>query len=150
MKQMTRGLSPLLPGRGNGAKHSFARRRFCLASVSLRNTSLNISSKKHVEGVQRNGKGGWKPRALRKFSKKFENSLKLAVFSRIGKIYTSYRQRERRKKYMLKLVGALTIILIILGMLTGVINPLGLWYIVRDVVIAVIEQLRLLFPGIAA
>ncbi|MGI6725904.1 MAG: hypothetical protein ACOX62_06895 [Christensenellales bacterium] len=51
---------------------------------------------------------------------------------------------------MLKLVGALTIIIIFLGMLTGVINPLGLWYIVRDVVITVIEQLRLLFPGIAA
>jgi hypothetical protein len=91
---------------------------------------------------------GWKPQAFRKFSKKVKNLLNLALFPHIGKIWhkpTIYAKGE----IMLRTIGALVIIIILLGMLTGVIDPLGLWYIVRDVVTAIIAQLRLLFPGIA-
>lgn len=50
---------------------------------------------------------------------------------------------------MLKAIGALTILIIFLGLLTGVLNPLELWNAVWHTILSIIQQLKHLFPGTA-
>lgn len=45
---------------------------------------------------------------------------------------------------MLKLIGALTLLIIVLGLLTGAINAVVLWETVKGIVMVIIEQVTAL------
>jgi len=51
---------------------------------------------------------------------------------------------------MLKAIGFFTVLIILLGLLTGAINAIELWNTVRDVVLSIVEQLQRHLPAVGA
>ena len=48
---------------------------------------------------------------------------------------------------MLKLIGALTMVIVLLGIVTGVIDPIVMFNTVKGIVLSIYEQIAVLIPS---